>query len=64
VNTTSDARTAVIRQLAEAYDCHAEREQVMVFEGDYEPAQVLHEVAIRVLRAYRAEMDDPQPEGL
>jgi len=65
MNTQTDpARSAVIRQLAEAYDCHAEQEQVLVFEGRYDEAQAEHEVAQKVLRAYRIEMDDPKPEGL
>ena len=59
-----DARKAVLRQLAEAHDRFSEQEQVLVFQGMYAEAEGAHQLALWVLRAYRAEMDDPTPKGL
>ena len=56
-----DARKAVLRQLAEAHDRFSEREQVLVFEGLYAEAEGAHQMAWWLLRAYRAELDDPEP---
>ena len=57
----TEARKATIRQLAAAYDNHAEREQELVGRGCYALAQEAHEYAVLVLRAYHAEVDDPEP---
>jgi len=57
----AEARKAAVRQLAAAYDRHAEHEQELVGRGCYALAQEAHEIAVRVLRAYRAEQDDPKP---
>ena len=53
--TVHDPREAVVRRLAEAYDRHAEEEQILVAEGRYDEAQVEHDVCLRILRAYKAE---------
>lgn len=50
-----NSREAVLRRLAEAYDHHAEEEQILVAEGRYDEAQAEHELCLRILRAYRAE---------
>lgn len=55
------SRNLVIRQYAAAYDRLAEDEQIAVARGEYDRAQEAHELAMVVLRAYRAEMDDPEP---
>ncbi len=56
------ARAAVVRQLAAAYDRFAEEEQTLVAEGRYVEAEGAHVVAVRLLRAYQAELDDPKVE--
>lgn len=58
------ARTAALYQYAEAHDVFAELEQLLLVDGCMSQASEVHEFAIRVLRAYRAELDDPVPEGL
>jgi hypothetical protein len=58
------ARQAVLRIEAEKYDYHAEVEQILVQHGFYDYAQLAHENAARVLRAWQRDIDDPKPEGL
>lgn len=53
--TRIDPREAVVRQLAEAYDRHAEEEQILVAEGRYDEAQTEHVICLYLLRAYKAE---------
>lgn len=55
------ARREAIRMYAAAYDRFAEQEQVLVAEGMYAEAQGAHEFAMWCLRAYRVELDDPDP---
>ncbi len=62
--TVHDPRQAVLRQLAAAYDRLAEEEQILVSEGRYVEAEGAHQVAVRLLRAYTAELDDVKPQGL
>ena len=57
------ARTAALYRYAEAHDHFSEQEQrLLLFRP--EQAEIAHQLAVRALRAYRAELDDPQPEGL
>jgi hypothetical protein len=58
--TESPARAAVLRTLATRHDYFAEQEQLLVAEGRYAESQGAHKYALWVLRAYRAEMDDPR----
>jgi len=58
--TTHDPRKSVLRQLAKAHDNFAEQEQVLLAEGRFVESQGAHELAIIILRAYTAEMDDPE----
>ena len=60
METTIDAREAVLKQLATAYDRFCETEQVLVAEGKYAEAEGAHQFAIWLLRAYKAEQDDPK----
>lgn len=56
------ARGNVIRQLAKAFDHWAAKEQMLVGDGRYTEAEGAHVIALRLLRAYRAEIDDPKPK--
>jgi len=58
------ARTAALYQYAEAHDVFSELEQLLLGDGRACQASEAHEYALIVLRAYRAELDDPQPGGL
>lgn len=58
----TDARSASIRRYAAAYDHFAEEEQLLVAEGRYDAAQEAHAIALNILRSYRAELDDPEPQ--
>lgn len=58
------ARHAALLHLAAAHDKFAEREQVQVGRGDYVAAEHYHKYVAWIVRAYRAEMDDPTPQGL
>lgn len=50
-----EARKAVLRRLAEAYDEFATLEQLLTEAGEYDAAEVAHDLAIRVLTAYNVE---------
>ncbi len=56
----SEARQAVLRHLAAAHDRWATHEQIAVQQGDYIEAEGAHAFALWVLRAYRAELDNPE----
>lgn len=58
----SRARVAVLYQYAEAHDVFSEMEQRMMHRACVLEAAAIHEFAVRVLRAYRAELDDPEPK--
>ena len=64
VDVAYDPGVAACNQLALAHDRFAETEQVLVAEGKYIEAQGAHEYAALIVRAYKAELDDPKPEGL
>jgi hypothetical protein len=61
VELMASARRSVLEQLALAHDHWAEEEQRLVGEGRYIESQGAHEIAVSLLRAYRAELDDPKP---
>jgi hypothetical protein len=56
------AKEAVLRQLAFAHDHWSEEEQLLVAQGHPIEAQGAHEYAVAALKAYRAELDDPEPK--
>lgn len=56
------ARKAVIRQLAAAHDRFAEEEQMLRLIGKDVEAEGAHVMALRILKAYTAEMDDVPPK--
>ena len=53
------ARRTALYAYAQLHDRFAELEQVYVAAGEYDRADDAHQVAVLVLRAYTAEMDDP-----
>jgi hypothetical protein len=59
---TDPARTAVLFHLAAAHDAWAEQEQLLEFEGRPYDAARARIFAQRVIRAWLAERDDPEPE--
>jgi hypothetical protein len=63
VDVHSEARKAVLRRLATRHDHFSEAEQLAVADGDYAVAEIWHQYALWVLRAYRAECDNPEPEA-
>lgn len=58
------ARSAVLYQLAQAHDHFAELEQTYHLVGSEIPAEGARRFAARILRAWTAECDDPEPAGL
>lgn len=60
----ASAKTAALYQYAAAHDRFSEAEQVLVGRGCHLVASLAHGYALIALRAYRAELDDPQPQGL
>jgi hypothetical protein len=54
------AKQAVLRALAEAHDRFSEAEQMYVASGALAMAEGAHTFALIALRAYRAELDDPE----
>lgn len=58
------AKREALRQYAQAHDRFAELEQALVGRGCVISAEGAHVHALITLRAYRAELDDPQPVGL
>jgi hypothetical protein len=56
----AQAKRAVLYQYANEHDVFAELDQRLAGQP-IEAAREAHEFALRVLRAYRAEMDDPEP---
>jgi hypothetical protein len=59
-----DARKAVLEQLALAFDRYAELEQNLALVGNYAEAEGARLMGLTILRAYDAEMHDPEPDGL
>jgi hypothetical protein len=57
---TTAAREAVLDRLGAAYEKFCELEQTLVHEGRYADAEGAHQYGMWVLRAYTAEMDDPE----
>ena len=56
-----DAKREVLRRYATDHDRFSEQEQVLVLQGREIEAAGCHEFALRLLRAYRAELEDPEP---
>jgi hypothetical protein len=57
------AKQAVLRVLATAHDRFSEAEQMYVASGQLAMAEGAHTFALIALRAYRAELDDPEVQG-
>lgn len=55
------ARQAVLRQLAAAHDRFATEQQEFVAAGAWAEAEGAHQMCVRILKAYGAEQDDPNP---
>jgi hypothetical protein len=55
-------RSQAIRTYALAHDHWAEEEQTRIAEGKEVEAEGAHQFALMTLRAYRAEIDDPEPK--
>jgi hypothetical protein len=56
------AKEAALRQLAHAHDHWSEQEQVLRVTGTHVEAEGAHQLALVALRAYRAELDNPEPK--
>ncbi len=54
-------RSNALRFYATAWDHWTTEEQVKRAEGNPIEAEGAHEFAMRIVRAYRAELDDPEP---
>lgn len=57
------ARNAALRQYAIDHDRFSEQEQMHRLLGNWAEAEAAHWNALLVLRAYRADVDDPEPRG-
>jgi hypothetical protein len=55
------AREAVLRQLAHAHGHWSEQEQLLRLQADPIQAEGAHLMAVVTLKAYRAELDNPEP---
>jgi hypothetical protein len=55
------AKSAVLRQLAHAHDHWSEQEQLLRLQADAIQAEGAHQMALVTLKAYRAELDNPEP---
>lgn len=55
----SEARRNVLRVLAARQDHFSTEEQILMGRGEIVAAEGAHRYALIVLRAYRAELDDP-----
>jgi hypothetical protein len=55
-------RANAIRFYATAYDHFAQEEQVCVAEGRMVEAEGAHQFCRMLIRAYKAEIDDPEPK--
>lgn len=56
------ARREALRQLAADFDRHAEDEQLLVERGFYAEAESAHEAGRLLVKAWAAEMSDPEPQ--
>lgn len=59
--TVDGALSAVLQQLALAHDHWEEEERFLVAQGREIEAQGAHELALACLKAYRAELENPEP---
>ena len=53
-----------IRWYALRHDAFSEAEQMERLAGEDNAAEMAHDIALMLLRAYKAECDDPEPAGL
>lgn len=60
---TLSARDHALRRYAEAHDRFSELEQRYMLAGREVEAAGCHAYALILLRAYRGELDNPQPRG-
>ena len=60
-NVAHDPQFSVLHQLASAHDRFSEDEQILRLQKKHAEADVAHRYALRILRAYMAEKDDPKP---
>ena len=58
------AGRAALRHLAQRHDAFSEAEQMERLAGEDNAAEMAHDIALLLLRAYRAEIDDVEPAGL
>ena len=61
IDLRTQAREAATRQYALAHDRWAEQEQLLKHEGREIEAAGARELGARVLRAWLAEQEDPEP---
>lgn len=59
--TTYDAKDAAIQRYSEAFEAHAEAEQLQVHIGNVTEAQRHHEACKRLALAVKDEIDDRWP---
>lgn len=57
-----DAKTAALSQMTEAYEQHAEAEQMFRGHQRFEDATIEHGACVLLLRAMAIEESDPAPE--
>jgi hypothetical protein len=56
-----DARNGALASMIRAHERFAEQEQVLMLEGREDDARTMHDWALRLLRAYDVEQNDPEP---
>jgi hypothetical protein len=64
METTYDPKDAAIHMMSEAFERHAELEQVFVHEGNVTEATRHHDACRALALAVKDEIDDFKPEGL
>lgn len=55
------SRRAALYTYARAHDRFSDEEQILAGAGRTTDAELAHRYALITLRAYRAELDDPEP---
>jgi hypothetical protein len=59
----SDPQSAVLKRLAVAYDHFIDAEEMHKLLGNDGDAEDARQIADRIMRAYRAENEDPSPRS-